>query len=191
MMTNNKNKKVKLTETQAILLYTLFNLVREGEFVFEFSAEKICYFLQYFGAKKYFKLEYNNLNFCGPYSWKVKYALKYLNGSYISGFKDLNQKPFEPLLLISDTYEDIKKIVANNNELYSIAEKTNEFLTGFYSDFTLELLSTVHYIMKEKQTDDIKIIKNELDSWNEKKGIKSSNYEYLKIAVDHLKKFNI
>jgi hypothetical protein len=81
--------------------------------------------------------------------------------------------------------------VANNNELYSIAEKTNEFLTGFYSDFTLELLSTVHYIMKEKQTDDIKIIKNELDSWNEKKGIKSSNYEYLKIAVDHLKKFNI
>ncbi len=75
-----KKERVKLTDARALLLYVLYDLVKNGEYVSEFSSEKVCYFLQRFGAKKYFKLEFEP-NFYGPYSGKVKYLLNAINGS--------------------------------------------------------------------------------------------------------------
>ena len=49
-----KKERVKLTDGRALLLYVLYDLVRNGEYVSEFSSEKVCYFLQRFGAKKIF-----------------------------------------------------------------------------------------------------------------------------------------
>lgn len=60
-------EKVALTDARALLLYVLFDLTKDGEFVSEFSSEKICYFLQRFGGKKYLKLDFTP-NFYGPYS---------------------------------------------------------------------------------------------------------------------------
>jgi O-acetyl-ADP-ribose deacetylase (regulator of RNase III) len=59
-----KKEKVKLTPARAMLLSVLYELVRNGEFVSEFSSEKIAYFLQRFGAKEVFKLEFQP-NFMG------------------------------------------------------------------------------------------------------------------------------
>ena len=36
--------RIKLTEARALLLYILYDLVRNGEYVSEFSSEKVCYF---------------------------------------------------------------------------------------------------------------------------------------------------
>jgi len=102
-----KKERVKLTEARALLLYVLYDLVRNGEYVSEFSSEKVCYFLQRFGAKKYFNLEFSP-KFYGPYSGKVRYILNILNGSYIMGFSDMNKKPFELLTIVSDGYETVK-----------------------------------------------------------------------------------
>jgi hypothetical protein len=87
-----KKERVRLTDARALLLYVLYDLVRNGEYVSEFSSEKVCYFLQRFGARKYFKLDYEP-NFYGPYSGKVRFVLNVLNGSYIMGYSDMNKKP--------------------------------------------------------------------------------------------------
>ncbi|MEM4711378.1 MAG: macro domain-containing protein, partial [Candidatus Woesearchaeota archaeon] len=181
-------EKAKLTDARALLLYVLYDLVRHGEFVSEFSAEKVCYFLQKFGAEKYFKLQFKP-NFYGPYSGKVRYILNYLNGSYLTGYSDLNKRPFDPLLLIPDGYEEVKNYVEKNSELKAIADKTTTFLSGFYSDFALELLSTVDWIMNDKNTDDIHVIKNELNQWSKRKMSKFSNDRYLQIVINHIKNF--
>lgn len=182
------NKEITLTDSNALLLYILYDLVKQGEFVSEFSAEKVCYFLQKFGAEKYFKLKFQP-NFYGPYSGKVRYVLNYLNGSYIMDYSDLNRGPFDPLLLISDNYEEIKNYVEKNDELRTIADKTTKFLDGFYSDFTLELLSTIDWIMNNKKTDDVNIIKNILKKWSKRKMSKFSNDRYIEIAINHIKNF--
>ena len=75
----------ELTEGRALLLYVLYHLVQNGEYVSEFSSEKTCYFLQKFGARKYLNLNFTP-NFYGPYSGKVRYVLYALNGSYIMGY---------------------------------------------------------------------------------------------------------
>jgi len=95
-----KKERVKLTDARALLLFVLYDLVKNGEFVSEFSSEKVSYFLQRFGAKKYFKLQFTP-NFYGPYSGKVRFVLNALNGSYVMGYSDMNKKPFEPLTLVA------------------------------------------------------------------------------------------
>ncbi|HOY91501.1 MAG TPA: Appr-1-p processing protein, partial [Bacteroidales bacterium] len=135
---------------------------------------------------KYFNLQYSP-KYYGPYSGKVRYVLNYLSGSYLMGYSDLNKKPFEPLLLVTDGYYSVKDYVESNPELYKIAKETINFLDGFYSDFALELLSTIDWIMKEKNTDDINMIKKELNSWSNRKRTIFSDDRYIEIAVKHLK----
>jgi O-acetyl-ADP-ribose deacetylase (regulator of RNase III)/uncharacterized protein YwgA len=182
-----KNERVKLTDARALLLYVLYDLVRNGEFVSEFSAEKICYFLQRFGGRKYFKLNYSP-NFYGPYSGKVRFVLNVLNGSYVMGYSDMNKKPFEPLTLVADGYETVKNHIEGKPELFSIANKTISFLSGFYSDFALELLSTIDYISIQHRIIDKSLINDELKNWSDRKRSMFSNPKYIDVTLTQLQK---
>lgn len=183
-----KEERVQLTDARAMLLFMLYKLVANGEFVSEFSSEKICYFLQRFGAKEHFKLDYKP-NFYGPYSGKVKYVINYLNGSYIMGYSSMDKKPFETLDLVSDGFEKVESYIMSKPELVHIVNKTESFLDGFYSEFALELLSTVDYISLNKETFDLEIIKNELETWSERKRTLFSNDRFLNISINHLKEY--
>ncbi len=182
-----KQERVKLTDARALLLYILYDLVKNGEYVSEFSSEKVCYFLQRFGAKKYFKLEFEP-NFYGPYSGKVRFVLNALNGSYIMGYSDMNKKPFEPLTIISDGFETVKNYVENDFELFGIANNTMNFLNGFYSDFALELLSSIDYLTTKNHTTNKQIIDQKLQEWNNRKRSLFSNHEYIDISINHIQK---
>ena len=182
-----KKERVKLTAARALLLYVLYDLVRNGEYVSEFSSEKVAYFLQRFGAGKYFKLKYQP-NFYGPYSGKVRFLLNVLNGSYIMGYSDINKKPFDPLTVIADGLTEVKEFVEAKPELREIAEKTTEFLTGFYSDFALELLSSIDFIAQEEKSLERDLIKKKLEGWNNRKRSIISNPKHLDICLRHLDK---
>ena len=153
-----------------MLLSVLFDLAKNGEFVSEFASEKIAYFLQKFGAKDAFKLEYKQ-NFYGPYSGKVKHVLHYLNGSYIMGYSSKDKKPFEELGIVMESEKEVNEFLSKpeNNKYKAIAEKTKTFLSGFYSAFGLELLSTIDFIMKEKKITEEKEIINYLENWSNRK----------------------
>ena len=180
-----KKERVKLTNARALLLYILYDLVKNGEYVSEFASEKVCYFLQRFGAKKYFKLEFDP-KFYGPYSGKVRFLLTTLNGSYIMGYSDMNKKPFEPLTLVADGYESVVQHVESNPELKAIASKTTAFLNGFYSDFALELLSSVDYLTVKQNTFDKTQITNKLEEWSNRKRSMFSDERYVDISLRHL-----
>lgn len=187
-----KKERIKLTPARAMLLSVLFDLVKNGEFVSEFAAEKIAYFLQRFGAKEYFKLEFEP-NFYGPYSGKVKHVLYHLNGSYISGYSSKDKKPFEELGLMLDSEKEINEYLncVENEPFKSIASKTKEFLSGFYSAFGLELLSTIDFIMVDKHATTIEEIAKHLKSWSDRKKTLFSNPKFVSIAIQHLIKHPI
>lgn len=182
-----KKERVRLTPARAMLLFMLFELVKNGEFVSEFASEKLCYFLQRFGAKKHFNLTYS-ANFYGPYSGKVKHVLNYLNGSYIMGYAGKDKKPFEQLNLVVDSEKDVVDYINANIELKDIVLNTNKFLTGFYSSFALELLSTVDYISQENNITDKDSIKEKLYNWSDRKKTLFSDDRYIDISINQLKK---
>ncbi|MDR7369714.1 macro domain-containing protein [Flavobacterium aquidurense] len=184
-----KKERVKLTPARAMLLSVLFDLVKNGEFVSEFTSEKIAYFLQRFGAKEEFKLEFQP-NFYGPYSGKVKHVLYYLNGSYISGYSSKDKKPFDELEIMLDAEKDVNEYLENNdNKKYNdIVKNTKAFLSGFYADFGLELLSTIDFIMMDKNTKSINEIVSYLEKWSDRKKTMFTNPKFITIAMQNIEK---
>lgn len=184
-----KKERVKLTPARAMLLSVLFELVKNGEFVSEFSAEKIAYFLQRFGAKDTFKLEFKP-NFYGPYSGKVKHVLYYLNGSYISGYSSKDKKPFDELGLILDSENEVNQFLdIKENILYKeITLKTKAFLSGFYADFGLELLSTIDFIISNNEAKSFEEIINHLENWSDRKKTMFTNPKFITLAIDNIEK---
>lgn len=183
-----KKERVKLTPARAMLLSVLYEMVRNGEFVSEFSSEKIAYFLQRFGAKETFKLEFQP-NFYGPYSGKVKHVLYYLNGSYIMGYSSKDKKPFEELSLIPDAETEVNEFLhkLENSHYKTTVEKTKDFLSSFYSPFGLELLSTIDFIITEKKVNTQEAIAKELENWSDRKKTLFTNPKFIQIAINNLK----
>ena len=187
-----RKERVKLTPARAMLLSVLFDLTQNGEFVSEFAAEKIAYFLQRFGAKDVFKLEFKP-NFYGPYSGKVKHVLYYLNGSYITGYSSKDKKPFEEIGLRTDTQSEIIDFLnqPDNIKYKDVVDKTKDFLKGFYSSFGLELLSTIDFIMESKKAKTDEEIMKYLENWSERKKTLFNNSKFIQIAIKNIEKHSL
>ncbi|MBP3944501.1 macro domain-containing protein [Sphingobacteriaceae bacterium WQ 2009] len=189
-----KKERVTLTPARAMLLSVLYEVVKNGEFVSEFTAEKIAYFLQRFGAKDVFKLAFKQ-HFYGPYSGKVKHVLYHLNGSYIAGYSSKDKKPFEEIGILIDTEKDIIEYLSQpGREHYlEISNLTKEFLTGFYSAFGLELLSTVDFIRDTDKLNSVEQISSRIEHWSDRKrSLFTTNSKFIERALKNINnaKFN-
>ncbi|SDI13117.1 type II toxin-antitoxin system antitoxin DNA ADP-ribosyl glycohydrolase DarG [Mucilaginibacter sp. P25] len=187
-----KEERAKLTPARAMLLAVLFDLAKSGEFVSEFAAEKVAYFLQRFGAKSEFKLTFEP-NFYGPYSGKVRRVLYYLNGNYITGYSAMDKKPFEELGIMMDTEEDVLAYLSQESNLafLDIVNKTKNFLSGFYSAFGLELLSTIDFLSVKFKTKNLDEILNRLHGWSDRKRTLFSNEKFVEQAIAKLEGHNL
>lgn len=193
-----KLERVKLTPARAMMLYVMYDMINQGELLSEFAAEKIVYFLQRFGAKNEFKLEYKH-GYYGPYSGKVRYVLRYLNGSYMMGLVEMNQKPFETIWAITDGQKDVNEYLnkEENQHFLQIAEITKSFLDGYYSNFSLELLATVDFIIQNdlslsdwnhKDAEMVtKVILEDISKWSNRKRDLFGKESYIQIMLDHLR----
>lgn len=130
-------------------------------------------------------------NFYGPYSGKVKHVLNYLNGSYIKGYAGKDKGPFQELNLTVGDAKDIFSYIESDSRLSDIVKRTSEFLDGFYSDFSLELLSTIDFIGQSSSTSNPDEIKKELHNWNDRKRTLFSKEEYIDISIKHLAYFKL
>jgi len=180
-----KEERARLTPARAMLLAILFDLVKNGEFVSEFAAEKVAYFLQRFGAQEIFKLNFEP-NFYGPYSGKVRRVLYYLNGSYITGYSAMDKKPFEELGIMMDAENDVMDFLKVHPTYLAIVNKTKAFLSGYYSTFGLELLSTIDFLSSKYKTKELETLSAHLTSWSRRKKTLFSNQKFIEQALTRL-----
>jgi O-acetyl-ADP-ribose deacetylase (regulator of RNase III) len=182
-----KAERTKLTPARAMLLSMLFEVVKNGEFVSEFAAEKIVYFLKRFGAKEFSRLNFQP-NFYGPYSGQVRHVLYQLNGSYLSGYSAMDKKPFDELGMVSDAEADTINFL-NKPECFdnqAIVERTKAFLSGFYSSFGLELLLSVDYLMTTYDLTTAEEVATYLETWSDRKKTLFNNPRFIELAVQKI-----
>lgn len=196
-----KDERVELTPARAMMLDVMVDMVAHGEFVSEFAAEKIAYFLQRFGASDVFKLSYKR-GVYGPYSGKVRYVLHYINGSYIMGMSDLSKRPFEEIMITPSAAEDVKNILCKpeNIRYKEISDKTKLFLSGYYSSYSLELLSTVDFLLQSElqlkswqsmpYNKVLDILVHDISQWNERKQRLFAKRQYVDIMLRHCSSIN-
>ncbi|MDI9348134.1 MAG: macro domain-containing protein [Methylacidiphilales bacterium] len=169
-----RNKKdVALTPARASLLAVLYDMVDYGYDTTNFATQKIIYLLQEFGAREYFKLDFKSGKY-GPYADTIRHILFGLQDAYIFGNIDKNLKPFEPFGLMLDRKEEVLNYLSqpDNNHISSIVDMVKKFLqeNKFYSDYYLELITSVGYIIKNNTNCDLESIKVELINWGDASG---------------------
>ena len=113
----------------------------------------------------------------------------------------MNQKPFDSILLLSDTFKDVQDFFAKeeNRHYEDICKKIASFLIGFYSNYILELLLTVDFILhnnavlKEwlimKPHEVFELVILHINQWSERKKYLFNNEEYVRLVLNHLYKF--
>jgi len=195
-----KTERAKLTPARAMLLTMLADLTRNGEFASVFAAEKLVYFMQRLGASDIFKIDFKPYYY-GPYSGgKVAHVLYALNGSYIKGMGGMENRPFDYIWLLNDTEQEALRFISeskNSEKLKAICEKTKSLLRDYYSNYSLELLASVDYLLNNipslhnwKNIDDNDVLDAltvEMQNWSKRKeqmfkrNYLSEAYHYLKV----------
>ena len=192
-----KSERVKLTPARALLILMFADMIHEGEFCSAFAAEKLIYFMQRFGGKELFRIDFQKYHY-GPYSGgKIAHVLYHMNGSYIKGMVGMDLKPFDFIWLVPDAEKEAMNFLKSPQyEVWLLLyEDTRRFLRGFYSNFSLELLSTIDYLtqtlpsLKDWNFMDrervINILLSEVAKWNSRKGKLFDNSK-IEIALNHL-----
>lgn len=162
------NKDVHLTPARASLLYALFAFESMGEYSSLFAANKLAYFLQRKGQK--LNLDFKPHHY-GPYAIGVEKVLYHLNGVYLKGMEQGNAKPFEALKLNYDKWQEVKDYV-NNNLDFEDSQRVKslvQFLAGFTSELSLEILATVDFILAQNPGYNIDRVMEALSGWNIRK----------------------
>lgn len=177
-----KSERVKLTPARAMLLTMLADLTKNGEFASVFAAEKLVYFMQRLGASDIFKVEFRPCYY-GPYSGgKVAHVLYALNGSYIKGMGGMDNRPFDFIWLLDDAEQEALQFIRESDiaeRLSEISEKTKSLLRDYYSNYSLELLASVDYLLNTvpslqnwRSDDEQKVVdslEEEIQHWSKRK----------------------
>ncbi|SDM10995.1 O-acetyl-ADP-ribose deacetylase (regulator of RNase III), contains Macro domain [Catalinimonas alkaloidigena] len=179
-------KEEKLTPARAMLLYLLFQYEAGGEPVSLFAANKLAYFLQRSGEPMRLKFEKSHY---GPYTVQLNHVLYRLNGTYLHGLEQNEAKPFEPLHLNYDKWEEIRAYV---NTQLDATQRNNlrnvmRLIQGFESSFALELLATVDFLLDKRPPEtSVEDVVQEITEWSRRK-TRLFREEFVQIARDHLR----
>ncbi|MGG3738374.1 hypothetical protein [Aeribacillus pallidus] len=130
------------------------------------EVQKLAYFLQAVGEP--LKLRFEKSKY-GPYAENLNHVLLRLDGHFIRGFVDRSRDA--EIYLISDVAQKAEQYLKGDSEAHEHLGRVRDIIQGFETPYGLELLSTVHWIVKENPDikDDIQSIVEEVHNWNERK----------------------
>lgn len=189
VLQEQEHKNVELRPGRAMLLYALFKYEKLGEIASVFVANKLAYFLQKSGEN--LRLQFVPFTY-GPYAQAVDKVLYSLNGKYLKGMEQMKAKAFEPLQLNYERYNEVQAYLKKNLNAEQHARLKNlfEFIDGFESALSLEILSSIHYLLEENpklNSDDLLL---KIQEWNNRKK-ELIDKEQVEIALKRIKEYGI
>lgn len=113
------------------------------------EVHKLMYFMQEAGQP--LRLNYKK-GIYGPYAQNLGHVLNHIEGHYLSGYADGGDAPSKEVELIPGAIEEAMKFLESDSETNSRFDKVADLVDGFETPFGLELLSTVHWVIKHDTT---------------------------------------
>ena len=145
------------------------------------EVHKLMYFMQAVG-------EGLNLRFAkgpyGPYADNLRHLLHAIEGHLVSGYTDGGDRPDKQLDLVPGALENARAFLENNAETRARLERVFDLVEGFESPFGLELLSTVHWVARERTPQTLDDLVTHTYAWNERK--RQFSRRQIKIAFEVL-----
>lgn len=145
------------------------------------EVHKLMYFMQEAGEP--LRLKYQKAPY-GPYAENLRHVLNAIEGHLVSGHADGGDDPTKPLQLVPGAIEDATALLQQYPETRDRFNRVAALVQGFESPFGLELLSTVHWIMKHEEPSSVDKVVNYTYAWNDRK--RKFTPRQIAIAVDVL-----
>ena len=132
--------------------------------------QKLAYFMQEAGENlklKFVKAPY------GPYADDLRKVLRHIDGHFIEGYGDGEKanRPETPIKPLADARAEAEQFLAGNLETQQRFTRVTNLINGFETSYGMELLSTVHWVMKESASaaSQVEVAIEEVQQWNERK----------------------
>jgi O-acetyl-ADP-ribose deacetylase (regulator of RNase III) len=151
-------------------------------FVTLLEVHKLMYFMQEAGQD--LRLDYVQAPY-GPYAEKMRHVLKKIEGHLISGYADGGDAPDKQLELVPGAIRDAKALLQNDAEALKRFDRVADLVEGFETPFGLELLSTVHWVVKKMGAITLAEVVSRTHGWNERK--RQFNERQIGLALKVLK----
>ena len=130
------------------------------------EVHKLMYFMQEAGEP--LRLKYQKALY-GPYAENLRHVLHAIEGHLVSGYADGGDAPDKQLKLVPGAIEDATAFLQQHPETRARFDKVAALVEGFESPFGLELLSTVHWVMKNESVKSVDDVISHTYAWNERK----------------------
>lgn len=150
-------------------------------FVTLLELHKLMYFMQEAGEP--LQLRYKKAPY-GPYAENLWHVLNAIEGHLISGYADGGDAPEKPLQLVPGALEEASRFLDTHPETCAHFARVTELVEGFESPFGLELLSTVHWVIRHKAPQSREDVLLKTYAWNERK--RQFTPRQINLAIDVL-----
>jgi|SRR5579859_6669315 len=143
-------KAPNLTAGRAVLLELMRRYLAAvmDPFISLLEVHKLMYFMQESG--EVLKLKYQKGTY-GPYAKNLRHVLNVLEGHFISGYGDADDKPGRPIELLPGASDAAEKFLASHTGTQKHFERVADLIDGFETPFGMELLATVHWVASREQ----------------------------------------
>ena len=147
------------------------------------EVHKLLYFLQETGEP--LKLNYEKAEY-GPYTKNLRHLLHAIEGHFVSGYDDGGDAPYKQLNLVPGAVKDADAFLDAHKQTRQRLDKVTELIAGFESSFGMELLATVHWIVKHDEVSCVDDVIKNFQEWSKRK--QKFTGRQIKLAIDALEK---
>lgn len=154
-------------------------------FVSLLEVHKLMYFMQ--EAGEHLRLQYKKAPY-GPYADNLRHVMNAIEGHLVSGYEDGGDAPDKQIKLVPGAIVDAREFLKDVQNTQENFTKVSKLVDGFETPFGLELLSTVHWVVKYEEAENLEEVVDKIYSWNDRK--KQFSKKQIQIALQTLKEKN-
>ena len=143
-----RTERPKMTMGQAAMI-VLMDRYQKGlldPFISLLEIHKLMYFLQEAGQPLRLKFEAKGF---GPYATNLRQVLIRMEKHYTQGYGDGKDRPTQPIEVLSGAVEEAERFLAGDEMIRARMNRVVELIEGFEDPYGLELLGSVHWVMRE------------------------------------------
>jgi len=135
-------------------------------FVTLIEVQKLMYFMQEAGEP--LRLNYIKHHY-GPYADNLRHVLTKIEGHLVSGYQDGGDAPEKQLELVPGAMKDAEAFLPVDGATRTRFDRVGKLVEGFETPFGLELLATVHWVVKHENATSADDAVAKVYAWNDRK----------------------
>lgn len=142
---------------------------------------KLMYFMQESGQNL-------RLNFTkgpyGPYAENLRHVLRHIEGHFIVGYGDADDKPDKPIVPKEAALAAAEEFLKNRPTVHQRFDQVAHLIAGYETPYGMELLSTLHWVAAQEGAADFAQAVEKTYAWNPRKRMLRKSH--LRVAWDTL-----